>query len=123
MFTGQWESSKTLAIVDFIADEAIVYSDVKAIFLDKRVIRSDALCHKMELTEENYIQIGKKWMEKWQLLTNIDAAAEKIGHVKVGVETMGIKFRHGYSVSGTFEEYINHIKDNVTRLDNILAVM
>lgn len=122
MFTGQWKSSNTVAIVDFCPHDAKLYPDVLTEFLDRRIYWTNASYNKGTWTEEEHKKMGRKWLKEWQLLEKIDVAAAQIVNVRAQMKKIGVDVRpSGFSDVDNLDEFISNIKENLKQLGSLLC--
>ncbi|KAE9551019.1 hypothetical protein FO519_005753 [Halicephalobus sp. NKZ332] len=126
---GQWKDTKTAAIVDFIAGNPQIYPDVKKkLFDDSCVIHWDETNFDLgsKCCGEKCLEIVKKWLQDWDLLSKIDEAAALIKNEKDQMEMLENHFRRieesKYTVTDDLNDYIHAVKSNVKNLTSALEL-
>lgn len=75
---------------------------------------------------EKRLEITKKWLQDWDLLSKIDKADALIRNEKDQMKNLGINFRGSEALVNTvtddFNDYINAVKNNVKNLVSALGV-
>ncbi|KAE9546827.1 hypothetical protein FO519_009961, partial [Halicephalobus sp. NKZ332] len=121
----QWRDTKTASIVDFIAGYAQIYPDVKKkLFDDRRVTHWDETHFDLlvKCCGEKRLEIVKKWLQEWDLLSKIDDAEKQIRDEKDRMKKQEISFTSGETVTDDLNEYIHGIKSNIKNLTSVLGL-
>ncbi|CAI5446160.1 unnamed protein product [Caenorhabditis angaria] len=120
---GKWKDTNEAAIVDFLPKSHTLYKDIKMALLDNQsslyweTTQIDAL---EKCSEKFRLQIAKKYIHKWDLLTKIDMANEQIKREKDLMKRHEIGFKGEKNPTEELERYIEVVKENITALIDIV---
>ncbi|KAE9555486.1 hypothetical protein FO519_001254, partial [Halicephalobus sp. NKZ332] len=125
----QWRDTKIAAIVDFMPKEFCYPRDVKDFLLGDGCvpfwddIHSDLFS---KCCGEKRLEIAKKWLQEWDLLSKIDEAAALIKNERDQMKMLENGFTRYEelidTVTDDLEYFIPVIKDNVKNLISALGL-
>ncbi|KAE9546116.1 hypothetical protein FO519_010672, partial [Halicephalobus sp. NKZ332] len=125
----QWRDTKTAAIVDFMPRTYKIYADVKKELLDNGHIGEWDEIHSNLLSKyygERRLEIAKKWLQEWDLLSKIDEAVALIKNERDRTKMLENGFTRieesKYTLTDDLDEYLDAVKDNVKNLTSALGL-
>jgi hypothetical protein len=101
-----------------------IYADVKKELLGDGALDWDETHFDLvsKCCGEKRLDIAKKWLQDWDLLSKIDEADEQIRNEKDRMKNQGIGFRGHNTVTDDLNNYIQAVKNNVKNLASALKV-
>ncbi|KAE9556547.1 hypothetical protein FO519_000241 [Halicephalobus sp. NKZ332] len=125
----QWNGTNTAAIISLMPIPCAAHQDVKEVLLGQHRMNwnhapADLLFEKC--STERFLEIVKKWLQEWDLLSKIDKAAALIKHERDRVKMLENDFRmieeSEYTVAMDLDEYLDAVKSNVKNLTSALGL-
>ncbi|KAE9549452.1 hypothetical protein FO519_007327, partial [Halicephalobus sp. NKZ332] len=125
----QWNGTNTAAIIDFMPAPCSAHPDVKEILLDQhRMNWNDASANLLfeKCGTERFLEIVKKWLQEWDLLSKIDEAAALIKDERDQMKMLENGFTRYEelidTVTDDLDEYLDAVKSNVKNLTSALGL-